>query len=99
MIAKALSFKFFLNLPISQNKEINIVVALLWIFISLNQIKTIDSKQQLCCKLQEETRALQSTYPAHCICINLRAAGAVLIYIVHTYVFLDDLYLCMLGQL
>ena len=43
------------------------------------------------------TRALQSTYPARCICINLRAAGATLIYNV-MHVFVDDLYLCMLGQ-
>ena len=41
-------------------------------------------------------RALQSTYPVRCICINLRAAGAALIYM---YVFVDDRYLHMLGQL
>ena len=28
------------------------------------------------------TRALQSTYPAHCICNNLKAAGAALIYLI-----------------
>ena len=44
-------------------------------------------------------QAFQSTYPACCICINLvylRATGAALIYM---YVFVDNLYLRMLGQL
>ena len=43
-------------------------------------------------------RALQSTYPTRCICINLRATEAALTYDV-MHVFVDDLYLCMLGQL
>ena len=45
------------------------------------------------CWLPTRTRALQSTYSTHCIC---RAAGAAVIYM---YMFVDDLYLRMLGQL
>ena len=43
-----------------------------------------------------QTRALKSTYPARCICINLRAVGAVLIR--YMYVFVDDLYLRILHE-
>ena len=45
-----------------------------------------------------KTRALQSTHTARCICINLRAAGAALIYNI-MHVFVHNVYLRMLGQL